>query len=288
MTEKRSAKPHIAIVGAGNLAGALAVALRQAGYCIDQIIARAASMRAKRLAREVRAPLTVSARAEITSEVIWFCVSDGAIAAAVESLASAADWKGKVALHSSGALSSDEFSVLRRAGALTASAHPMMTFVRKSRPSFEGVPFALEGDSKAVRQARAIIADLGGNAFPIRKKQKAAYHAWGMFCSPLLCALLAESERIAVAAGVTRKMARARMLPILRQTLANYANLGAPEAFSGPIVRGDVETVQKHLEILRGVLGAREVYVALASAALRDLPAKNRRALREILKEAKY
>jgi predicted short-subunit dehydrogenase-like oxidoreductase (DUF2520 family) len=74
------------------------------------------------------------------------------------------------------------------------------------------------------------------------------------------------------------------MLPILRQTLANYAALGAPGSFSGPIARGDVETVRAHLKALRVVPKAREVYLALAQAALLDLPAKNRVALKKLLK----
>jgi len=199
-------------------------------------------------------------------------------------LAGAADWNGKVALHSSGALTSDELSVLRETGAAVASVHPLMTFVRGSRPSFAGVPFALEGSLRAARAARAIVLDLRGQAFTIRKPQKATYHAWGMFASPLLTALLAASERVAVAAGVGRNAASQRMLPILRQTLANYARLGAPGSFSGPIARGDVATVAKHLRVLRGVRGAREIYVALGRAALRDLPAKKRAALDKILK----
>jgi predicted short-subunit dehydrogenase-like oxidoreductase (DUF2520 family) len=275
------------MVGAGNLASALAVSLRAAGYEIERIIARepAASMRrARRLAREVGASAVSAARAQIQSEVVWFCVPDGAIASAAESLAEAADWSGKVALHSSGALTSDELASLRRRGAAVASVHPLMTFVRGSRPSLVEVPFALEGDRKAVWAARAIVRDLGGQPFTIRKRRKAAYHAWGMFASPLLTALLAASERVAGAAGVSRKAARERMLPILRQTLANYALRGAPGAFSGPIARGDVATVEKHLKVLREVPGAREVYVALARAALRDLPAKNRAGMEKILK----
>jgi predicted short-subunit dehydrogenase-like oxidoreductase (DUF2520 family) len=282
------AKPHIAIVGAGNLASALAASLHGAGYAIDQIVARgqaASSRRARRLAREVGASATTVTRAWIRAEVVWFCVPDGAIASAAESLASAADWKGKVALHSSGALTSDELAVLRRRGAAVASVHPLMTFVRGSRPSFVEIPFALEGTPNAVRAARAIVLDLRGRPFGIRKPQKQAYHAWGMFASPLLTALLAAGERVAVAAGVSRKAARERMLPILRQTLANYARLGAPGAFSGPIARGDVATVGKHLRVLRAVPRAREAYVALAHAALRDLPAKNRAALEKILKD---
>jgi predicted short-subunit dehydrogenase-like oxidoreductase (DUF2520 family) len=287
MSRKLSAKPRITIVGAGNLASALAVSLRGAGYGIDQIVTRdsAAALRlARRLAREVGASAVAAVRARIGAEIVWFCVPDGAIASAAESLTRAADWTGKVALHSSGALTSDELAVLRRLGAAVASVHPLMTFVRGSRPLLAGVPFAVEGSPKAVRTARAIVLDLRGQPFNIRKRQKEAYHAWGMFASPLLTALLAASERVAVAAGISRKAARRRMLPMLRQTLGNYARLGAAGSFSGPIARGDVATVGKHLRVLRKVLGAREVYIALARAALRDLPAKNRAALEKILK----
>src|SRR5271170_7311564 len=105
-----------------------------------------------------------------------------------------------------------------------------------------------------------------------------------MFASPLLTALLAASERVAGAAGVSRKAASERMLPILKQTLANYGRLGAPGAFSGPIARGDIATVRKHLDVLRGVPGARDVYIALGRAALRDLPVKNRAGLEKVLR----
>jgi predicted short-subunit dehydrogenase-like oxidoreductase (DUF2520 family) len=287
MSGKLSRKPRITIVGAGNLAGALALSLHRAGYKIDQIVSRGAAAslrRARRLAREVGASAVAAARVQIRAEIVWFCVPDGAIASAAASLTGAADWRNKVALHSSGAMTSDELSVLRERGAAVASVHPLMTFVRGSRPSLVEVPFAIEGDSKAVRVARGIVQHLQGQPFSIGKQQKEAYHAWGMFASPLLAALLAASERVAGAAGVRRKAARERMLPILRQTLANYARLGAPGSFSGPIARGDVATVGKHLKVLLEVPEIREVYVALARAAVRDLPAKNRAALGEILK----
>lgn len=289
--KKRPAKPRIAMVGAGNLASALAVTLRAAGYEIEQIVARhsaresAASMRqARRLAREVGASAVSCAQAQIRAEVVWFCVPDAAISVAAESLVGAANWKGKLALHSSGALTSEELGALHGRGAAVASVHPLMTFVRGSRPSLVDVPFAIEGDRKAVGTARSIVRDLRGHSFTIRKEHKSAYHAWGMFASPLLTALLAVSERVAGAAGISRKAARARMLPILRQTLANYARLGAPGAFSGPIARGDMATVEKHLGILQRVPRAEDIYIALARGALRDLPAKHRAELGKILK----
>jgi predicted short-subunit dehydrogenase-like oxidoreductase (DUF2520 family) len=287
MAAKLPAKPRIAIVGAGNLASALAWSLHRAGYKIERIVSRgpAASLRrAWKLAREVGASAVTAARAQVRAEIVWFCVPDGAISSAADSLTRATDWKGKVALHSSGALTCDELSVLRRQGAEVASVHPLMTFVRGSRPTLAGVPFAIEGSQKATLAARTIVLDLDGVPCTVRKQQKEAYHAWGMFASPLLTALLAATERVAAAAGVSRKAARERMLPILRQTLANYARLGAPGSFSGPIVRGDVATVQKHLRVLREVSGVRDVYVALALTALRDLPAKNRTTLEKILR----
>lgn len=290
MSVRRPAKPRIAIVGAGNLAAALAASLHDAKYAIDQIVSRrrpASLRRARRLARKVGASAVTAAGAQVDGQInagiVWFCVPDAAIRGAAESLARAADWSGKVALHSSGALTSDELAALRRRGAAVASVHPLMTFVRGARPALAEVPFMMEGDPKAVRAARAIVLNLHGRPFTIRKERKQAYHAWGMFASPLLIALLAAGERVAGAAGIGRKAANQRMLPILTQTLANYARRGAPAAFSGPIARGDVATVEKHLRVLRSIPGAREIYLALARAGLRDLPASNRDALAKIL-----
>jgi predicted short-subunit dehydrogenase-like oxidoreductase (DUF2520 family) len=288
---RMAAKPRITIVGAGNLASALATSLREAGYPIAEIVARsgqAPMAKARRLAKKIggrAVALTLPVRLE--SKIVWFCVPDGEIAHAARYLAAKRDWKGTVALHSSGALTSDELSALRRRGAAVASAHPLMTFVRRSSPSVTGVPFAIEGDDSAQRLARRIIRDLHGQTYSIRKSDKVAYHAWGTFASPLLTALVATTERVAAAAGVKSREAQRRMLPILQQTLANYAALDAAAAFSGPLARGDVDTVSRHLRLLRRIPAAREVYVALARAALSYLPVKSRASLEAVLRSAK-
>jgi len=151
-------------------------------------------------------------------------------------------------------------------------------------PSLSGVPFAVEGDMTAVRAARRIVRDLGGKSFTIRKHHKAAYHAWGAFASPLLVATLVTAERSARAAGLSAVEARRKMLPIVRQTIANYEMLGPAGAFSGPIVRGDAEIVRKHLHVLRKNPEGRGVYLALARAALKYLPVRNRGKLKRALK----
>jgi predicted short-subunit dehydrogenase-like oxidoreductase (DUF2520 family) len=280
-----AAKPRIAIVGAGNLGSALAVSLRQAGYRIAAVIVRSAASRAKAqwLAKEVGAPVSRDLSGAVRADVFWFCVPDGEIARAARAIAAGADWRGKIALHSSGVLASNELALLRGRGAAVASVHPLMTFVAGSRPSLAGVPFAIEGDTAAVRMARRIVRDVGGSAYSIRKADKAAYHAWATFASPLFTSLLATSEQVAAVAGVKRKQARQRVIPILLQTLANYAAMGAPRGFSGPIVRGDLDTVKRHLSVLRKVPAAREVYLALALAALHHLPTKNKKLLRKLL-----
>ncbi len=260
--------------------------LRKAGYTVDEVVYRErgrSRARARSLAQKLGARACELTMTRLSAEVVWFCVPDREIAACAASIAPRAAWKEKIVLHSSGALASDELSALRQLGASAASLHPFMTFVPSSTPSLVGVPFAVEGDPRALRAARIIVRDLGGETFAIKKKDKAAYHAWGSFSSPLLIALLVTAEQVAHRAGVRGPAARNRMLPILQQTLTNYAEKGAAKAFSGPIIRGDAETVRKHLEILREVPGALQVYVALARSALRNLPNQERAQLEAVL-----
>ena len=283
-------KPRIAIVGPGRLGSALAIELKRAGYHISQIVAGPSSgsrRKASVLSKQVRATWNVK-DARVDADLVWFCVPDREIARAAGQVTKAMDWQGKVALHSSGALASDELEVLRGCGAAVASVHPLMTFVSGSVPMLNGVPFALEGDPAALRAARKIVRDLGAEAFQLSRKKKLAYHAWGTFASPLLIALLVTAERVARAAGVSTSAARRRMLPMVRQTLANYTKLGPAEAFSGPIVRGDAQVVREHIKELKKIPGAAEVYLALARAGLLYLPARNRKELGTLLGGRKH
>lgn len=280
-------KPRIAIVGPGRLGRALALELSRAGYRISEIVSGSSAAsrgKARTLAKLVHAS-AATAGARLDGDLVWFCVPDREIAWAAGQLAEAMDWKRKIALHSSGALASAELRELRRRGAAVASVHPLMTFVRGSVPSLKSVPFALEGDPAAVRVARRIVLDLGAKAFSISPNRKMAYHAWGAFASPLLVALLVTGEKVARVAGLSAAEARKKMLPILRQTLANYAQLGPAGAFSGPIVRGDARVVGEHLKELGKIPEAMAVYLSLARAALRYLPAGDRRGLEKLLRK---
>jgi len=279
-------RPTISLIGPGNLGRVLGLALHAAGYRIDEIVSRDAPESRKRgraLARQVGARAATYADAQLASEIIWLCVSDDAIAPIAAALAARTDWEGKIVLHSSGARSSRELEPLARRGAAVGSLHPMQTFVRASRATLAGVSFAVEGGRSAVRIGRRIARDLGGSVFTIRPEAKVLYHAIGSFCSPMIIATLATAERIAHAAGIPPAAAKRIMHPILRQTIANYLAKGPAGAFSGPINRADINTIRKHLEALREVQGAPDIYVALARSALLSLPVRDRKAVRKIL-----
>jgi len=281
-----SRRPAISIVGPGGLGGALALTLPPAGYEVRFLAMRGKSFRGphlRALLHGSKARVVEIGKQQLDTEVVWITVPDDAIAGVARVLAQSQDWKGKIVFHSSGALTSDELVCLRNKGARVASVHPMMTFVRGAVPEMAGVAFAVEGDVVAVRVARSVVKDLGGDAFVIKKQNKVLYHVFGSFASPLMIALLASLEQVALAAGIRKTDIKPMMVPLLWQTLRNYLKHDAAAAFSGPLVRGDVATVRKHLAELESFPEARAVYIALAGAALKLLPAKNRRSLAKLL-----
>lgn len=279
-------KPHITLIGSGNLAQALGPALAAAGYKIDVVVSRplaASRRRAASLARVLGADRVALGEFLPTSPVVWLCYTDDALAGIARLLARKPGWERKIVFHSSGALTSDVLAPLRRAGAFVASLHPMMTFVPGTAPQMAEVPFAVEGDRKAVAAATRIVKDLKAWLFEIQKNVKVLYHALGSFSSPMLVATLVTAERVGRFAGLSRRQTARVMRSIFQQTIANYIEGGPAAAFSGPIQRGDLETVRRHLRELRRVPAAEGVYRALTKSALMDLPSGNRKGLLKLL-----
>ena len=271
-------RPGIAIVGPGRLGGALALNLRQAGWKVEHLVVRSSGpvpAAIKKLAGELRAKVARLDESVPASELVWITVPDDAIADVAAMLAIGRGWRRKMVFHSSGALSSDVLAPLREKGARVASVHPGMTFVSRSIPTLSGVPFAVEGDASALRLARRIIRSLGGKAFTVRKGKKTLYHAFDTFASPLFVALMAAMEEVGTAAGLRKSQLRPMAGALLRQTVENYLEHGAAAAFSGPLVRGDIATIRRHLEAMQQTPVAREAYLALAKVATRGLPVRN-------------
>jgi predicted short-subunit dehydrogenase-like oxidoreductase (DUF2520 family) len=280
-------KTTITLIGAGNLARTLGPALRDAGYKIETVAARetaSSRRRAAMLARSLGALAVPLAQAAPESDIIWICHTDDALEETARKLARKSGWQGKIVFHSSGALTSDVLAPLRRAGAHVASLHPMMTFVPGASPKMSEVPFAVEGDRPAVTAARRLVKRMRAEIFPIQKRFKTLYHALGSFSSPMLVATLATAERVGRAAGLSPNQTRRIIGPILHETVKNYLDRGPAAAFSGPIKRGDLNTIRRHLRQLKRVAGAGEVYRTLVKSALMDLPARNRRELSRLVR----
>lgn len=278
--------PSISIVGVGRLGSALARQLHAARYRVCEVIAHnRVSSPVRRLAHLVTATATTLHAAKLEGNLVWLCVPDSEIKATAAQLAFH-DWKQRIVFHSSGVLSSDTLAPVKERGARVASVHPLMTFVGGSAPGLGRVPFAIEGDRVAVRAARLVAGRLGGRPVTIRKQDKPAYHLFATLICPLLISLLAASEKTAMLAGISPAEARIRMLPIVRQTISNYGQLGVDGAFTGPFIRGDVETVRLHLKTLSRSPAIKAVYVSLAEAALENLPHRRADEIRSVLRQS--
>lgn len=279
----------ITLIGLGNWGTALASALFAAEIPIQEIVVRRLGNSGRRLAQKYGARLVTLRQATLDTEIIWICTPDAAIAKTAAALAKRGLLeKRQVVLHSSGALSSMELAAVRHAGASTASLHPLMSFPRRvgmkdAAASLRGVPFALEGDALAVRAAKRVVRKVGGDAFAIRTEDKALYHAYGAFASPLVTALLTAAVKTGRAAGLSQADAMRRMRPIVERTVENFFRHGPQKSLSGPVARGDAATVARHLAALRQHQGLLRIYRELQGFAVEALPGKNKAALRKVL-----
>src|SRR5277367_2503707 len=168
----------VSIVGAGRLGRSL----RRLGWRIGPVVTSSAAHSGAAVraigAGKPRATLT---REVMDADVILLAVPDDVLAKVARELAKLAGDKcrGKVVLHTSGALDNKVLQRLARCGAATGSIHPMQTFTNNSRPNLQGVIFAIEGDARARRAAGGIARALGGVPVPVASGSKPAYHAAG-------------------------------------------------------------------------------------------------------------
>lgn len=265
----------ISIVGAGRVGRTLGKRLRELGWRIAAVTARSEA-KARAAARAIGGgkahPRLTAMIAD--ADVILMTTPDGALAAVAATLARAggAKWRGKVVLHTSGALDSSELAPLATRGAATGSLHPMQTFSGRGTPKLDGVIFAVEGDARARRVAQRIARSLGGVPVVIRGRDKPAYHAAGALVASQALGLVEAATQMLVRIGFTRRRATDALLPLMRQMLDNFERLGAKASWTGPIARGDYATVGKHVKALRRYpRELQESYSALALLAGRVL-----------------
>lgn len=202
------------------------------------------------------------------ANVILIATPDDAFDAVVKALAQMgrAELRGKIVLHTSGALDRRILAPLARFGAFTGSLHPMQTFSGHGAPKLKGVIFAVEGDHRALRVAKEIARALGGVPVAINGADKPIYHATAVLVAGSEFALMEASIRMLLRIGFTRRRALQTLLPLTRQMLDNIERLGPRAAWTGPMSRGDYAIVAKHAKALRSY--PREYQDAYAALAL--------------------
>jgi predicted short-subunit dehydrogenase-like oxidoreductase (DUF2520 family) len=169
----------------------------------------------------------------------------------------------RVAMHTSGALSSEVLRPLHDAGIAIGSLHPLVSISdpQSGAKAFAGAFFSVEGDAAAVRLAKSIVRDFGGQAFTIRARHKSLYHAAAVMASPNLVALFDIALEMLGRCGLSSRRARQVLLPLMESTIANLATQDPAKALTGTFKRADVATVRRHLaameaEGLRDALAA--------------------------------
>jgi predicted short-subunit dehydrogenase-like oxidoreductase (DUF2520 family) len=281
----------VSVIGPGNWGSSLAHALVVAGVRLEEVIVPTGRS-GRRYAAWARAlPRTTLDRARLEADVLWLCVPDAVTAQVTRRLVKRAvkrlgerPLEGQIVVHSSGVLSSTVLQEAARAGASVASVHPMMSFPTRTPVALEGILFGVEADASSRRILNAIVRRIGGRPFAVKTASKALYHAIGMLSSPLLVSHLAAALQTAALAGFTPPQARRLIEPIARATLDNFFLRGAGKSFSGPIARGDVQTIRLHLQALEPHPILAGVYRSLALYALDALPAPGRKELRASLR----
>ena len=276
----------IAIVGAGRLGRALARRLRELDWKIAAVVTRSqASARSAVRAIGAGLPLAGTGSRVLQANIILIATPDAAIREVASKLARIGgdEWRGKIVLHTSGALDERELAPLAQLDACTGSMHPLQTFSGRVSAPLEGVVFAIQGDPRAQRVARRIARAVGAIPVTLRSGAKPAYHAAGTFASPYLLAVIECAVRILMRSGFSRRRAKMALVPLIRQTLANFERFGAREAWTGAIVRGDFATVARHQKALEAwPLEVREAYAALARLSALLLAAHPEKTLREL------
>ena len=270
---KRKQKPELSIVGTGRLGTTLALALHGKGYSIQTLVAHSARS-ARRAAALLKADVQVLAAKQLrevrAADLFLITTPDDQIAGVAEELSNLILPKA-VALHTSGALSAAVLAPLSEKGWHTGSIHPLISVsdTTEGRAALEGAFWSVEGDTAALRVAKSIVRDLGGQSFSIRSEDKPLYHAAAVMASGNVVALFDVALEMLGQCGLTRKTARSILLPLIASTVHNLETKDPKQALTGTFARGDLETVKRHLAALKDNKDALELYRLLGKRSLK-------------------
>lgn len=266
------------LVGAGRLGTTLAAALVRRGWTLEVLVDRraGAALEARRIIGAGQVSSSPAAAARARGAVILAVPDDAVVRAAAALARCDGSWAGRDVFHTSGLLPASALTPLARRGARVASLHPVQSFPRNDLPAsvFKGITWGIEGDERAARAGTAIARALGGHVLLLAAKDKTLYHTACTLASNALVALEWTAVGVLEQAGVGQDAAVRTLLPLVQGTLQNVKSFGLEGALTGPVLRGDIDTVRRHLAALKGDRAARLIYASLGMQTLRLAEAK--------------
>ncbi|KUK36611.1 MAG: Putative NAD(P) dependent oxidoreductase [Thermacetogenium phaeum] len=266
----------IGFIGAGKVGSALALLLQENGYEIVGIASRTPAS-AEKLANRLQRPVLTPGEVARRSEAVFITTTDDAIPQVVSGLAAEGSFRqGQIVLHTSGALTAEVLAPAAVQGAITLSLHPLQSFatVEQALAILPGSYFSIEGDRRGFPFAQEVVEKLKGKYFYLDSAAKVLYHAAACVASNYLVGLLACALDLLAAAGIPEGMRLPAMLPLVTGTLDNVRKIGIPNALTGPLARGDLGTVEKHLQALQELPEQEAVYNRLGLYTLKVALAK--------------
>ena len=196
--------------------------------------------------------------------------------------------RGKIICHFSGSLSSDVFLNREKRGFYACSFHPMYAFSDKftSYKQLNQVMFTAEGDKEALAELCPLLERLGNPVFVIKGKKKERYHAAASLISNMMIGLYQMGIDMLVDCGFSETEARSLVKPLVEGNIQHLLGTSPEQALTGPIERGDVETIKKHLAQLTD--REHQVYIGLGrtltEVAERKNPHKDYAVIEELLR----
>jgi predicted short-subunit dehydrogenase-like oxidoreductase (DUF2520 family) len=254
---------------------ALGLAASRAGWPVTAVASRDPGRRARFVglipgARSFDVPAALAEEVDL----LFLTVPDDAVGSVAAQLRL---YAGQGVVHTSGALPASVLEPARAAGTAAASFHPLVAFadVERSAMALRGATVALEGDGSLVELLGELATAIGAQPVRLPPGGKAAYHAAAVLSAGGFIGLLDAIAEVGRGAGLDERGSLAIYAPLIRQSLANAEALGIADALTGPLLRGDVETVRMHLATLRRLApGAVELYRAVAEREIAIATAK--------------
>ncbi len=290
--------PNTLVVGAGPVAVALAGALRLGGVPVLGLWARRADRaRAAGVVAGVAAYSSAPPDILLETSTVVLAVRDDAIAEVAAMLVGTGlITRRHVFVHCSGSTSAEEaFAGVREHIGGAGVMHPLRAIAdgRMAMRALAGTTFGVEGDEVGKARARALVEAIGGTVLELSGDQIAAYHAAAAVVSNYLVALVDVAAELLAQVGIERDQAVDALLPLAAGTVDNLRARGLPDALTGPIRRGDKETVVRHLRALEPSSELTELYRVLGrrvlelSRTLGDAPEPQLEAISQLLRAAK-